>query len=59
MAATLDKARDSIVAGVPLGRIGEPDDVIGSSIFLSSKAGCYINGAILPVDGGILCRARL
>lgn len=44
MAATLAAARDSIVGGVPLGRIGSPEDVAGACIFLSSKAGAYVNG---------------
>lgn len=44
MAATLAAAKDSIVEGVPLRRIGEPDDVGGTCVFLSSQAGSYING---------------
>ena len=49
MAATLAAAKDHIVSGVPLSRIGEPDDVGGTCVFLSSKAGSYINGcALLP-----------
>lgn len=46
MAATLAAAKDSIVEGVPLARIGEPDDVGGTCVFLSSKAGSYINGSV-------------
>ncbi|GAA6050890.1 hypothetical protein JCM3770_005759 [Rhodotorula araucariae] len=59
MAATLAAAKDHIVSGVPLGRIGEPDDVGGTCVFLSSKAGSYINGAIIPLDGGSLVSAKL
>lgn len=44
MAATLAAGRDAIVAGVPLARIGSPADVAGACIFLSSKAGAYVNG---------------
>lgn len=44
MAATLEAAHDAIVANVPLGRIGSPDDVAGACIFLSSKAGQWVNG---------------
>ncbi|TNY23146.1 short chain dehydrogenase/reductase family [Rhodotorula diobovata] len=59
MAATLAAAKDSIVEGVPLRRIGEPDDVGGTCVFLSSQAGSYINGAIIPLDGGSLVVAKL
>jgi NAD(P)-dependent dehydrogenase (short-subunit alcohol dehydrogenase family) len=38
---------------VPLKRIGEPYDVAGAAIFLSSKAGSYLTGTIIPVDGGL------
>jgi NAD(P)-dependent dehydrogenase (short-subunit alcohol dehydrogenase family) len=53
MAATLDKFRDSIVQGCPLGRIGEPEDMAGVAIYLASRAGAYLTGAVIPVDGGI------
>jgi NAD(P)-dependent dehydrogenase (short-subunit alcohol dehydrogenase family) len=43
----------AVVAGrIPLGRIGEPDDVAGAVIYLSSRAGRYVTGAVIPVDGG-------
>ena len=38
---------------VPLGRIGSPEDVAGLAIFLSSRAGAYLTGAVIPCDGGI------
>ncbi|NNN20821.1 MAG: SDR family oxidoreductase [Acidimicrobiales bacterium] len=53
MAATLQAFGDQIAAMAPLKRIGRPADMAGTSIFLSSKAGSYITGAIIPVDGGI------
>lgn len=53
MAATLDRFRDAIVASCPLGRIGEPDDMAGVAIYLASRAGSYVTGAVIPVDGGI------
>jgi len=54
MAATLDAFGDMIKAGVPLRRIGEPEDMAGVSIFLASRAGSYITGVVLPVDGGMI-----
>lgn len=53
MAATLDRFRDVIVQGCPLGRIGEPEDMAGVAIYLASRAGAYVTGAVIPVDGGI------
>jgi len=37
---------------VPLGRIGRPDDIAGATLYLCSRAGGYVTGAILPMDGG-------
>ncbi len=53
MAATLDAFGDAIVASTPLRRIGRPDDMAGTAIFLASRAGSYLTGAVIPVDGGI------
>jgi len=53
MAETLRRFGDSIKAGCPLGRIGEPDDMAGVAIYLASRAGAYVTGAVIPVDGGI------
>jgi NAD(P)-dependent dehydrogenase (short-subunit alcohol dehydrogenase family) len=38
---------------VPLGRIGHPDDAAGLTIFLCSRAGSYMTGTVIPLDGGI------
>jgi len=40
---------------VPLGRWGSPQDIAPAVLFLVSPAGRYINGAVLNIDGGILC----
>ncbi|MBM0225744.1 MULTISPECIES: glucose 1-dehydrogenase [Micromonospora] len=55
MAFALDDpaARSAIEQQVPLGRIGRPEDMAGTAIYLSSRAGAYLTGAVIPVDGGI------
>ena len=54
MAATLNAMGDAIAASNPRGRIGTPEDMAGVAIFLASRASAYINGAVIPVDGGIV-----
>ena len=49
-----EEGREAVAGTVPLGRIGEPDDVVGTVLFLSSKAGSYLTAAIIPLDGGIV-----
>jgi NAD(P)-dependent dehydrogenase (short-subunit alcohol dehydrogenase family) len=53
MAATLREFRDTIERSSPLRRIGRPDDMAGVAIYLASRAGAYVTGAVIPVDGGI------
>jgi NAD(P)-dependent dehydrogenase (short-subunit alcohol dehydrogenase family) len=53
MAHTLETMGDQIKKGVPLKRIGEPGDMAGAAIYLSSKASSYVTGVVIPVDGGI------
>ncbi|KAF4636918.1 hypothetical protein G7Y89_g1149 [Cudoniella acicularis] len=59
MAETLKNFKDSIVGAIPLGRIGTPQDVAGACLFLASKAGAFVNGAQIALDGGSLCMAKL
>jgi NAD(P)-dependent dehydrogenase (short-subunit alcohol dehydrogenase family) len=47
------ESREAIEQTVPLGRIGRPDDVAGLTLFLSSRAGAYLTGTVIPLDGGI------
>jgi NAD(P)-dependent dehydrogenase (short-subunit alcohol dehydrogenase family) len=55
MAFTLDtpEKRAEVARIVPLGRIGRPDDAAGMTVFLASRAGSYLTGAVIPLDGGI------
>lgn len=48
----LEVIGDGLTTANPLKRLGQPDDIIGASIYLVSKAGSYINGAVIPIDGG-------
>ena len=47
---------EQILARIPAGRWGRPEDVQGAVIFLASDASDYLNGAIIPIDGGFLSR---
>jgi NAD(P)-dependent dehydrogenase (short-subunit alcohol dehydrogenase family) len=53
MAAILESFGEQIAANAPLKRIGRPDDMAGAAIYLASRAGAYLTGAVIPVDGGI------
>ena len=45
-----------ILARIPVGKWGDPDDVKGAAIFLASSASQYVHGITIPVDGGWLAR---
>src|SRR5579864_4471292 len=51
--ALLQNFQTRIEQTCPLRRIGEPADMAGAVIYLASRAGAYVNGAVIPVDGGI------
>lgn len=52
-----DEARSAqILDRIPAGRWGTPADLGGTAVFLASRASDYVNGAIIPVDGGWLAR---
>ncbi|MDI6025346.1 SDR family oxidoreductase [Corticibacterium sp. UT-5YL-CI-8] len=44
--------RRAVAAKIPVGRQGQPDDLVGAFVFLCSDAASYITGANIPVDGG-------
>jgi Dehydrogenases with different specificities (related to short-chain alcohol dehydrogenases) len=46
----------AILDRIPAGRWGLPSDLAGAAVFLSAPASDYVNGAIIPVDGGWLAR---
>ena len=46
----------SILDRIPAARWGEPSDLGGTAVFLASRASDYVNGAVIPVDGGWLAR---
>jgi 2-deoxy-D-gluconate 3-dehydrogenase len=52
-----DESRNrDILARIPAGRWGQPSDIGGAAVFLASSASDYVNGAIIPVDGGWMAR---
>lgn len=51
-----EEQRNAVAARVPLGRWGEPEELVGPALLLASNAGSYISGSVLTVDGGILAR---
>lgn len=45
--------REKVGQGVPLGRVGRPEDIAGCLQFLCGQGGAYVTGAIIPVSGGV------
>lgn len=55
MVANLPEAMiKPLVARIPIGRVGEPDEVADAFLFLASDMASYITGVVLPVDGGVI-----
>ncbi|MBE9528365.1 MAG: 3-oxoacyl-[acyl-carrier-protein] reductase [Proteobacteria bacterium] len=48
-----EKRRNEMIAGIPLGRLGGPDDVAKATLFLASSAASYITGQVISVNGGL------
>lgn len=53
LAPMLDLMEEEILATIPMKRVGEQDDIGGAALFLCSRAGAYVTGVVLPVDGGV------
>lgn len=50
---TDDAMRRMVESAVPRGRTGTPEDVAGAAIYLASRAGAYVTGSVIPVEGGL------
>jgi 3-oxoacyl-[acyl-carrier protein] reductase len=49
-----DEVRQAILGKVPLGKLGQPDDIASAVAFLASAEAKYITGQVLTVDGGMV-----
>lgn len=49
----LDTYQERLEAAAPLGRIGSPPDIAGVALYLASRAGAYVTGTVIPIDGGL------
>ena len=49
-----EKLMQTWVSKIPLGRVGEPEEIVGPALFLASDASSMVTGIVLPVDGGYL-----
>ena len=47
------------ITNIPAARVGTPEDVAGTALYLASRAGAFVNGATITVDGGTSWRCLL
>lgn len=50
---TSEDMRNQVIGMVPRRRTGTPEDVAGTAIYLASRAGAYVTGSVIPVEGGL------
>lgn len=53
MAPMIEQMGEALLANVPLQRFGTPEDIGGLAILLAARAGAYLTGTVIPLDGGI------
>ena len=53
-AALTEAVREELLKKIPLGGLGQPEDIANAALFLASPAARYITGQILTVDGGMV-----
>lgn len=51
--AAVPGLKDQMIEGIPAGRLGSAEDVGGAVLFLASRAGAYVSGTVLPVEGAL------
>ena len=49
---TIETAGEHLWSGIPSSRVGTPEDVAGTALYLASRAGAFTNGATITIDGG-------
>ncbi len=51
---TEEEVDPKLLSQIPMGRLGKADEIAGTIVYLASPAGAYVNGAQIPVDGGLV-----
>ena len=50
--AVREDVRQKVIEAIPVGRLGQPDEIAGGAVFLATKAGAFVNGQSIVIDGG-------